>query len=251
MMVATYPVCGIPIAASDVDAAAGLIVDAASARRTLAVHLCNAYTLSLVRRDPVLATALRESDLNLPDGVPVAWLGRRRGVAGPVRGPALLPRVADIGRAAEISHYFYGGARGVAEAVAIKVRERFPGVTVAGAETPPFGEISADETQALIARVRASGAGVLWIGLGTPRQDYLVARLARALDIPIVPVGAAFDFVAGTVREAPSYLHGSGVEWVHRFVQEPRRLWRRYTIGNLRFVASVFRSCMKDGRSRC
>ena len=107
--------------------------------------------------------------------------------------------------------------------------------------TPPFRPLGDDDIDGLVARVRASGANILWIGLGTPRQDYLVHRLARDLAMPIVPVGAAFDYWSGEINEAPAILHGSGLEWLHRLVSEPRRLWHRYLVGNPRFLVAAWR----------
>ncbi len=115
------------------------------------------------------------------------------------------------------------------------------GVDVVGTECPPFRPLTDEDVAGLVDRVRASGANVLWIGLGTPRQDYLVHRLAPALPLPIVPVGAAFDFWSGDVKEAPEILHGSGLEWLHRLASEPRRLWHRYLVGNPRFLMSLWR----------
>jgi N-acetylglucosaminyldiphosphoundecaprenol N-acetyl-beta-D-mannosaminyltransferase len=111
-----------------------------------------------------------------------------------------------------------------------------PGLVVSGLECPPWRDLDDGELQSLADRITQAGADVVWIGLGTPRQDYLVRQLAPLLDCVVVPVGAAFDFLAGRVGEAPASLHGSGFEWVHRLVKEPRRLWRRYLLGNPKFV---------------
>lgn len=237
----TGRVCGVDIAAVGLWEAAGAIVDAAVRRAPLQVHLCNAYTLSLVDRDRELRKALDTSDLNLPDGTPVAWLLRRAGADGPVRGPDLVPEVVKRGVATEVRHYFWGGADGVAERAAARVCESVPGALVAGCESPPFRDLTDEELSALADRLRASGANVLWVGLGTPRQDYVVPRLTERFDGPVVPVGAAFDFLAGTVPEAPPFLRGTGLEWMHRLASEPKRLWRRYLLGNPRFVAAALR----------
>jgi len=236
----TYPVCRIPIADVDTAAAAEQIVLAAAARTSFQVHLCNAYTLSLVDRDALLRDALLASDLNLADGTPVAWLGRTQGEPGPVRGPGLVGAVATLG--VDVAHhYLWGGKDGVADGMADGLREAVPGVSIVGTETPPFAPLSDEDLFDLAVRVRASGANILWVGLGTPNQDYVVRRLAPLLEMPIVPVGAAFDFWSGAVSEAPAFLHGSGLEWIYRLSREPRRLWRRYLIGNPRFVVSALR----------
>jgi N-acetylglucosaminyldiphosphoundecaprenol N-acetyl-beta-D-mannosaminyltransferase len=236
----TYSVCHIPIADLDTLEAAKRIVHSAMSRTVFQVHLCNAFTLSLVDRDPLLRDALRDSDLNLADGTPVAWMGRTLGDQGPVRGPDLVGAVAELGLDV-VHHYLWGGKDGVADGMADGLRAKFPGVSIVGTETPPFRPIADEDMVGLAARVHASGANVLWIGLGTPRQDYVVHRLAPVLDIPIVPVGAAFDMWSGAVPEAPAFLHGSGFEWIYRLSREPRRLWKRYLIGNPRFLMSAWR----------
>jgi N-acetylglucosaminyldiphosphoundecaprenol N-acetyl-beta-D-mannosaminyltransferase len=237
----TYDVCGISIAALTPRDAAITIVQAASQGRALEAHLCNAYTLSLVDRDPRLAGALRRAQLNLPDGTPVAWLGRPLGVREPVRGPGLVHAVAEIGAAAGVRHYFYGGAPGVAEELAERLRRQVSGLEVAGWESPPFGEPTEADLDRSAALITDSRANVVWVGMGTPRQDYLVPPLAERTAAVVVPVGAAFDFLTGRVKEAPESLHGTGLEWLYRLVAEPRRLWSRYLIGNPRFMRSAVR----------
>jgi N-acetylglucosaminyldiphosphoundecaprenol N-acetyl-beta-D-mannosaminyltransferase len=236
----TYRVCRTPIADLDTTGAAARIVQAAANRTSFEVHLCNAYTLSLVDRDPLLRDALTASHMNLADGTPVAWMGRSEGEPGPVRGPGLVGAVAALG-VGVAHHYLWGGKEGVADGMADGLRAAVPGVSVVGTEVPPFAPLSDEDLFDLAVRVRASGANILWVGLGTPKQDYVVRRLAPLLNMPIVPVGAAFDFWAGAVAEAPAFLHGSGLEWIYRLSREPRRLWRRYLIGNPRFVMSAVR----------
>jgi N-acetylglucosaminyldiphosphoundecaprenol N-acetyl-beta-D-mannosaminyltransferase len=231
-----YEVCGIPIAAEDQAGAAKLIAEAAEAGRRMEVHLCNAYTLSLVDSDPQLRAALSSSDLNLADGTPVAAMGRRCGMRLPVRGPTLVGDVAREGVERGLSHYFFGGKEGVGEQMVDRLRRHAGGLQVAGVESPPFRPLTDEDLDAAAERIKHSGADLVWVGVGTPVQDYLVPRLAARLSIPVIPVGAAFDFWAGTVKEAPAWLHGSGLEWAHRLKSEPRRLWRRYLLGNPRFV---------------
>lgn len=244
----TGRVCGVDIAAVTTDTAAQIIVAAAAARRSLQVHLCNAYTLSLVDRDPELRDALEESHLNLPDGSPIAWLLRRAGAHGPVRGPELVPKILRMGASAGLRHYFWGGAEGIAERAAARLQEIEPSVIIAGCEMPLYRDLDDAEVQALAQRVEGADANILWVGLGTPRQDYFVPRISRFLSIPVVPVGAAFDFLAGSITEAPARLHGSGFEWLHRLTREPRRLWRRYLFGNPRFIASAVKHQMNRSR---
>lgn len=242
----TYDVCGVAIAAVTPTAAARRIVAAAVAGLRLEVHLCNAYTLSLVESDPDLRSALERSDLNLPDGTPVAWLGRRHGIDRPVRGPGLVGDVVDLGRVHGLRHYFFGAAPGVAAAMAQRLETTYPGAITAATESPPFALMDDATLDDAADRIRSAHAHVVWVGLGTPRQDYLVPRITSRLDLPVIPIGAAFDFWAGNRAEAPKWLHGTGLEWLFRLALEPRRLWRRYTVGNVRFLRAIMRSAPRE-----
>jgi N-acetylglucosaminyldiphosphoundecaprenol N-acetyl-beta-D-mannosaminyltransferase len=156
----------------------------------------------------------------------------------------LVGDVARGGVAAGLTHYLYGGAPGVAEEMRDRLLHEVPGMKIVGVECPPYRTLDDDEVAQLGKRVRASGADIVWVGLGTPRQDYLVPRLAHEVQTTLVPVGAAFDFWSGRVSEAPRVLHGTGLEWLYRLVKEPRRLWRRYFLGNPRFVVSAVRHAL-------
>ena len=245
----TYTALGFDIAVVRHADAVAQILRYARGGRSRQVHLCNQYTLTLAQRDEELARALRTADLNLPDGAPIAWLGRKAGTTGPVRGPALTADVFAAGVAghgrAGVRHYLYGGTAGVADAMADELRRRSPGVEIVATETPPFHRLTPADVRAVADRINRSGAHIAWIGLGTPRQDHLVAALGPLVDATLVPVGAAFDYVAGRVAEAPSFLHGTGFEWLHRLLREPRRLWRRYLVDGARFAYYVLTT--RDG----
>lgn len=244
---ATFRACGVNLQAVTIAQATAQIVDAAVFGEPLEVHLCNAYTLSLVDDDPDLAQALA-SGYNLPDGAPVAWLGRNAGTQGPIRGASLVQAVLDAGRGPGVRHFFYGGCEGVAAEMVERLTTDHPGLQVAGYETPPFTTLTDAELTELALRIREVGTQIVWVGLGTPKQDHLVRRLAPLVGVPVIPVGAAFDFFAGRVEEAPEHLHGTGLEWMHRFAQEPGRLWKRYLIGNPKFVARTVVHAARDKR---
>lgn len=238
----TYPVAYAEIAAVDTREAAAIIAGAAVRRQPLEVHLCNAYTLSLAQRDPRLLDALSRAHLNLPDGAPVAWLGRHVGTQGPVRGVDLVRETVRAGLPDRVSHYFYGGLGDVAQDAVARLQTDFPGLNVGGCEAPPLGEPDSSALDDLAVRLSDAKVQVIWVGLGTPLQDYVVPELARRTGSVVVPVGAAFDFLAGRVSEAPQLLHGTGLEWVYRLWREPRRLWRRYLLGNPRFIWAELRA---------
>jgi N-acetylglucosaminyldiphosphoundecaprenol N-acetyl-beta-D-mannosaminyltransferase len=202
------------------------------------VHLCNAYTLALADERPDVAASLDGAALNLPDGTPLAWFARRRGFEGCVRvyGPDLMEDVLDRGRASSLGHYLYGSTPEVLSALTAQIEHSWPGARIVGSESPPFREITDDELAVSLRAAAGLGADVVWVGMGTPKQDLLVRRMADQGDALYVAVGAAFDFIAGVKRQAPSWMQRAGLEWLFRLVTEPRRLARRYLVYNAKFL---------------
>lgn len=223
------------------DAAVATLLDSryGQPRRT---HLCNAYTLSLALRDPDYRRLLNQSDLNLADGAPVAAVGRRRGqpqMTERVYGPGMMLHVLDRGRERGLRHYLYGSTPATVAKLAESLRVRLPGVDIVAAESPPFRPLTEAEEDDLIGRVRELRPDIFWVGLGTPKQDWFVGEYTARLQTTVVPVGAAFDFWSGTKPVAPALVRRYGMEWAYRLVTEPRRLWKRYLIGNPLFVYGV------------
>jgi N-acetylglucosaminyldiphosphoundecaprenol N-acetyl-beta-D-mannosaminyltransferase len=244
--------CGVRVAPLTLDAAVDRICDAAITGRPLATHLVNAYTLSLAVRDEPFRALLDRADLNLPDGTPLVWFGRRAGLqefTSRVYGPDLTLAVCDRGRGRGLRHYLYGGSPDVVERFAAELRRRFPGIGIVGVESPPFRPLDPIEEDALVDRVVTSGANVVWVGLGTPKQDHFVDRFRDRLPVPLVAVGAAFDFIAGDKRTAPPWMQDRGLEWLYRLASEPRRLWKRYLIGNVVFLWGALRGTRVEHRS--
>lgn len=244
-IIPSYRVCGVRVDAHQIDSATAAILAARAAGAPLAVHLVNAGTLSLARHDESLTALLERADLNLPDGMPLVWIARKRlGLAYMVDrcyGPDLMLSVLDHGRAAGLKHYFYGSSPEVVEALGARLAERFPGVEIVGLESPPFRPLTDEESDALVARVRTAGADVVWVGLGTPKQDIFVDAYRDKLGAVLMAVGAAFDFHAGAKKQAPRWVQKIGMEWAFRLLAEPGRLWKRYLVGNTQFVWGVLR----------
>lgn len=236
--------CGVRIDALTLDTAADEVLRRAEAGVGTSVHLCNAYTLSLAHRLTPLRQTLNQDDLNLADGMPLVWVGRRLGftaMTGRVYGPDLMRAVVDRGRSRALRHYLYGSTPPVVDRLAASLRSTYPGAEIVGMESPSFRPLRRQEGDALVERVRGAAAAIVWVGLGTPKQDWFVHDFAARLGIPTVAVGAAFDFLAGTTPQAPRILQDHGLEWAYRLVREPRRLWRRYLIGNLTFLEGLAR----------
>jgi N-acetylglucosaminyldiphosphoundecaprenol N-acetyl-beta-D-mannosaminyltransferase len=210
------------------------------------VHLCNAYTLALADKDERFREVLTSAGLNFPDGKAVVWANqlRHRALdlpANRVYGPDLFLDVFERGQAVGLRHYLLGSTPEVLAALVENLRSRFPEADIVGSESPPFRTLTDAEQAEQRARIAASGAQVVWVGLGTPKQDWEAARLAAELPLLFVAVGAAFDFVAGTKRQAPTWMQQRGLEWLFRLASEPGRLWKRYLFGNARFVFAAAR----------
>ena len=214
----------------------------------VAVHFANAYTVALADDDRGYAGLFTaESTVVFTDGMPVAWAGRKfyPNLASEwqrVYGPDVMVGVLDRSNAEGPTHYLLGGSPEVLEQLQRAIAERWPDAQVVGAESPPYRALTPAERSAQDERIRASGAQIVWVGLGTPKQDWEVARLAAELPVVAMAVGAAFDFLAGVKPQAPLWMQRSGLEWAYRLGTEPRRLAKRYLWGNPRFVVSAWRS---------
>ena len=243
------PCVGVPITACTRSQAAEAVVALALAPRRHGsdVHLCNAYTLALADKLPPFLEMLNRATHNFPDGKAVVWANilKHRDVAVPnerVYGPDLFLDVLERGVQPGVRHYLVGGTPEVLTALVAAVRARFPAAQLVGYESPPFRPLTDQESEDQVARLTASGAQVVWLGLGTPKQDWEAARLATRVPAVVCAVGAAFDFVAGAKRQAPPWMQRHGLEWLHRLGTEPRRLWKRYLFGNVRFLAATARA---------
>jgi N-acetylglucosaminyldiphosphoundecaprenol N-acetyl-beta-D-mannosaminyltransferase len=197
------------------------------------------------QRDPELKAIHNASGLTTPDGMPMVWAGRKAGAEwmDRVYGPDLMLNV--LGRAAERgwSSFLYGGKDGVPELLARKLAERIPGVEIAGTYSPPFRPLTEAEDAEIVDRINDSGAQLVWVGLSTPKQERWMAAHRDRLNAPaLFGVGAAFDFHAGLVPQAPSWMQRNGLEWFYRLTKEPRRLWRRYLVNNPAYLRAMRRN---------
>lgn len=205
------------------------------------IHLINAYSIALTTTDERYRQCLNGASYNLPDGKPLSLLTRFSSQAlSQVRGPSYFEAVLDVGRSRNLRHFLLGSTPETLEALKRAINLKFPGVLVVGADSPPFRSLSSEEIQAQDARLKEANPDIVWVGLGTPKQDLEARRLADA-GFNAIAVGAAFDFTAGLKKEAPRWISNIGAEWLFRFATEPRRLWRRYLIGNFQFLYAVMR----------
>ena len=190
------------------------------------------------RQDPRVARAFADAALVIPDGRPIVWVGRMQGrrAIRQVTGPDFMAAVIAAKEFAGASHFFYGGKPGVAQDLAAEWFYRFPGMRVAGTYTPPFRDLTHSEEAALVERLNRLKPDFIWIGISTPRQELLMRRLLPQLRSGILlGVGAAFDFHTGRIRDCAPWVKRVGFQWLHRLMQDPRRLWRR-NLSNAAFL---------------
>ena len=208
------------------------------ARESRYVVLTNVHMVVTAARKPDFGAVVATADLAAPDGAPVAWMQRKLGHAGQERvsGPdltwALLQRCAAEG----LPVYFFGSTPQTLGLLAERINTAFPALVVAGYEAPPFRPMTPEEDAESLARINASGAGLVFVGLGCPKQEYWMLAHRGRINAVMLGVGAAFDFHAGTVTRAPLWMRDNGLEWLHRLASEPRRLWRRYLVTNSLFI---------------
>lgn len=208
----------------------------------------NAHVVIEAQEDPRVKEAVNAADLVMPDGMPLVWLGRRRGFPLKERayGPGLMEAFLSTSAAKGYRHFFYGSTPETLKALTQKVQERFGKVEIAGSHSPPFRPLTREEDEEIVEMLNAAQPDVLWVGLGCPKQELWMYAHKERLRIPVLAgVGAAFDFLAGVKPRAPRWMQQSGLEWLFRLLSEPRRLWRRYLVKGGKFVALVVREEVK------
>jgi len=241
----TVGVLGVQLALTDYEQMLDWIDAMVSSRQRGYLCACNVHTVMASREDDALRASLDSSSINVPDGQPLVWAINALGhsLAGRVYGPELMSRAC--ARAAELGHrfYLYGGRnQGALVQLALNLRQRHPGVKIVGGYSPPHRPLTDEEQDAIATEINHSHADVVWVGIGVPKQEKWMAGMRPRLEAPVLAgVGAAFDFHAGLVPQAPTWIQESGLEWAYRLAHEPRRLWKRYLRYNPKFVGAFAR----------
>jgi N-acetylglucosaminyldiphosphoundecaprenol N-acetyl-beta-D-mannosaminyltransferase len=203
------------------------------------------------QKDPELREILNHAVMNTPDGMPMSWIGRLQGLDDMDRvfGPDFMSEMCRLSPELCYRHFLYGGQTGVAQKLKEALERKFPGLQIVGTYTPPFRTLNAEEDDELLKQVHASSPHILWVGLSTPKQERFMAQYVDRLQVPLlVGVGAAFDYHTGRIRDCSPWIKRAGLQWLHRLLQDPRRLWRRYLSNNPAFVWKITLQLLKQRR---
>ncbi len=244
-------VLGVPISTINMRVAVGTILDWVRCRNAQYICVRDVHGIMRAQEDSALMAIHHGAGLITPDGMPLAWTLKARGYrdAGRVCGADLVAALCEASVSTGLRHYLYGGKPGVAERMTAKLIEMFPGLQIIGSSTPPFRPMTSEEDEAAVAEISATRPDVVWVGLSTPKQEYWMRdHVGRIPGATLVGIGAAFDFYAGDVQRAPRWMHDSGLEWLHRLISEPRRLWRRYLILAPKFILLMARGRVQSIR---
>jgi len=212
------------------------------------------HTVMACQEDDELRAAILGSSVTVPDGQPLVWAMNALGHELPHRvyGPDLMARYCEHAASTGARMFLYGGRdQDALVKLGLNLRSKYPGLNIVGGYVPPFRPLTAEEEDAVVDEINGSGADVVWVGIGVPKQEKWMARMRDRLDVPVMcGVGAAFDFHAGRVSMAPPWMQERGLEWIYRTMQEPRRLLGRYLTTNPRFVAAFARQYLAERRRR-
>ena len=249
---AKVSILGIPLALTDYDRTMDWIDEMVSARRRGYVSAAAVHLVMVSQEDAATRDAVLGCSLAVPDGQPLVWAMRSLGHdASRVYGPELMARYCERSAKTGTRMYLYGGRnQGSLAQLALNLRQSYPGVKIVGGYSPPFRELTEEESDRVIDDINACGADVVWVGIGQPKQEKWMANVRDRLETPVlIGVGAAFDFHAGLIPQAPDWMQRMGLEWLFRLGHEPRRLWRRYLRYNPRFVAGFTRQYVRHRMS--
>lgn len=236
----TVNILGVPLRAQPFEQAVTTLIDwAQDSDQRRYVSTCPVYTVMSTHEIPEAKTALTSADMVTADGMPLVWVQRRKGIneAERVYGPDLMRTICGRGVESGLRHYFWGGLPGVPEKLTAALQAQYGDVQVAGMYSPPYEALGTPPNADYIAQINAVNPDIVWVGLGSPKQDVWMHLYRPHLNAPLlIAVGAAFDFIAGTKSQAPVWMQRSGTEWVFRLAQEPRRLAKRYLVYNSLFL---------------
>jgi len=247
-MLRLIDILGVNISVVDIPKACAYIEDCIASKEKTYVCIAPVSTIVDCQKDTEYRRIINGAGMTTPDGIPLVWLGKLRGERSIERtyGPDLMLRLCEISPGEGYKHYFYGGRPEVCDQLETRLKKRFPGLSIVGHFSPPFSPECRCEEEVL-EKINQANPDILWVGLGSPKQDFWMAQHRQKLTVPVmIGVGAAFDFLAKTKKQAPRWMQQAGLEWFFRLCCEPRRLWKRYLLGNSQFLFFLMKDYLKD-----
>jgi len=244
----TFSVLDVNVSVTDLEHASQTIGSWIQNRVKTYVCIAPVATIVECQYDEKYRQIINNSGMTTPDGMPLVWLGKMNGRNDVQRtyGPDLLKKMCDYGLSKGLCHYFYGATDQTNMLLIDKLKKDYSNLNIAGTYSPPMNDDGTGEDQVIIDQINNLNVDILWVGLGSPKQDYWMAQHRDKLNVPvIIGVGAAFDFIAGTKKQAPRWMRSSGLEWLFRLCCEPKRLWKRYLIGNTTFLYLILKEIVK------
>ncbi len=248
-----FNVLGVEVSDTNLSETCGYIEAWIAQRRKGYVCVAPVSTIVAAADDPRYRRVVNNAEIVTPDGMPLVWLGKARGSRMIARtyGPDLLLALCGYGLKRRFTHFFFGSTPEVCGRLADNLKKKFPGIGIAGILAPPFGAFTEEQNRRMVDVINKASPDILWVGLGSPRQDFWMAENRSALEAPVmIGVGAAFDFLSGEKRQAPCWMQRSGLEWLFRLMSEPRRLGKRYIVGNTKFLCLLARSAARSAFHR-
>ena len=241
-------ICDVPVSSVNIPQACGIIGGWINDRKKTYVCVAPVSTIVDCQSDQEYKKVLDNADMITPDGMPLVWIGKLKGDRNIERtyGPDLMQALCAAGEKGGYKHYLYGGAESTCSLLENVLKRKFPNIDIRGHYAPPFRPAHAREDKEIIDEINRLNPDILWVGLGSPKQDFWMHEHRDRLEVPvIIGVGAAFDFIAGIKKQAPRWMQRCGLEWFFRLCSEPGRLWKRYLFGNTKFIYLLIKNGIK------
>ncbi len=242
-------VCGVRISAINIPLACEAICRWVQEKRHAYVCVAPVSTIVECQENKDYKKIINNANMVTPDGMPLVWYGRWKGnkIIRRTYGPDLMLTLCEAGQKTGVRHYFYGGTEKTLDLLKEKLRQKFPDIKVVGQHAPPFRSLTLQEDDSIVEEINRLNPDIVWVGLGSPKQDFWMEYHRNKIQAPVmIAVGAAFNFLSGVVPQAPKWMQNRGLEWIFRLCSEPRRLWKRYLVGNTKFVFYVLKDFFRN-----
>jgi N-acetylglucosaminyldiphosphoundecaprenol N-acetyl-beta-D-mannosaminyltransferase len=243
---------GVNISAINISGACETIETVIAQNKKKYICVCPVSTVIECQKDRKVLTSVNSAALITPDGMPLVWMGKLLGFGSRIErvyGPDLMLKMCAISAKKGYRNFFFGSSPTVINKLREKLSVRFPGLCIVGVYSPPFRKLTKEEDENIVVQINSLSPDIIWVGLGSPKQDiWMYEHRDKVNASLLVGVGAAFDFIAGTKRQAPCWMQRCGLEWLFRLIAEPKRLWKRYLIGNSLFILLIIGALIKKIR---